>query len=163
VTEQYDLIIIGAGSGRLSATALAAQLGARIALVEENRIGGDCTWSGCVPSKTLLKVAKVTHEMRTAERNDATTPARMRATYGGVDAPQKGLGGPCAMYAEDPRPYQGDNEERGDKNGQGRGDRTRPPGHQVADEGGRRQPRRHRSSPRDRTRPTSFQRHSPPT
>jgi pyruvate/2-oxoglutarate dehydrogenase complex dihydrolipoamide dehydrogenase (E3) component len=68
VTEEYDLVIVGAGSGGLSAAAFAAQLGARVALVEKNRVGGDCTWSGCVPSKTLLKTAKVAHEMRTARR-----------------------------------------------------------------------------------------------
>jgi pyruvate/2-oxoglutarate dehydrogenase complex dihydrolipoamide dehydrogenase (E3) component len=68
VTEEYDLVIIGAGSGGLSAAGFAAQLGARVALVEKDRIGGDCTWSGCVPSKTLLKTAKVVHEMRTANR-----------------------------------------------------------------------------------------------
>ncbi|MDQ6740390.1 MAG: FAD-dependent oxidoreductase [Actinomycetota bacterium] len=55
--QAYDLIIIGAGSGGLVAAEFAAQLGARVALVEKERIGGDCTWSGCVPSKALLKVA----------------------------------------------------------------------------------------------------------
>ena len=68
MTEDYDLVIIGAGSGGLSAAAFAAQMGARVALVEKSRVGGDCTWSGCVPSKTLLKAAKVAHEMRTADR-----------------------------------------------------------------------------------------------
>lgn len=68
MSEEYDLVIVGAGSGGLSAAAFAVQLGARVALVEKNRIGGDCTWSGCVPSKTLLKTAKVAHEMRTAGR-----------------------------------------------------------------------------------------------
>ncbi len=68
MNEPYDLVIVGAGSGGLSAAAFAVQLGARVALVEKNRIGGDCTWSGCVPSKTLLKTAKVAHEMRTADR-----------------------------------------------------------------------------------------------
>lgn len=68
MSDSYDLVIIGAGSGGLSAAALAAQLGVRVALVEKNRIGGDCTWSGCVPSKTLLKAARVAHEMRTATR-----------------------------------------------------------------------------------------------
>jgi pyruvate/2-oxoglutarate dehydrogenase complex dihydrolipoamide dehydrogenase (E3) component len=62
----YDLLIIGAGSGGLIAAGFAAQLGARVALVEKSRIGGDCTWTGCVPSKALLKAAKVAHEVRTA-------------------------------------------------------------------------------------------------
>jgi pyruvate/2-oxoglutarate dehydrogenase complex dihydrolipoamide dehydrogenase (E3) component len=68
MSDPYDLLVIGAGSGGLSAAAFAAQLGVRVALVEKNRIGGDCTWSGCVPSKTLLKTAKVAHEIRTAGR-----------------------------------------------------------------------------------------------
>jgi pyruvate/2-oxoglutarate dehydrogenase complex dihydrolipoamide dehydrogenase (E3) component len=66
--ETYDLIIIGGGSAGLTAASLAVQLGARVALVEKHRIGGDCTWTGCVPSKTLLKAARVAHEMRTADR-----------------------------------------------------------------------------------------------
>jgi len=66
--QQYDLVIIGAGSGGLTAAGFAARLGAKVALVEKNRIGGDCTWTGCVPSKALLKVAKVAHEARTAPR-----------------------------------------------------------------------------------------------
>jgi pyruvate/2-oxoglutarate dehydrogenase complex dihydrolipoamide dehydrogenase (E3) component len=64
----YDLIIIGGGSAGLSAASFAVQLGARVAIVEKNRIGGDCTWTGCVPSKTLRKAAKVAHTMRTASR-----------------------------------------------------------------------------------------------
>jgi pyruvate/2-oxoglutarate dehydrogenase complex dihydrolipoamide dehydrogenase (E3) component len=52
----------------LTAAGFAAQLGAKVALVEKNRIGGDCTWTGCVPSKALLKAAKVAHEVRTASR-----------------------------------------------------------------------------------------------
>ncbi len=65
---EYDLVIIGAGSGGLTAAGFAAQLGARVAVVEKSRIGGDCTWTGCVPSKALLKAAKVAHEIRTASR-----------------------------------------------------------------------------------------------
>jgi pyruvate/2-oxoglutarate dehydrogenase complex dihydrolipoamide dehydrogenase (E3) component len=64
--HRYDLVIIGAGSGGLIAASFAAKLGARVALVEKSRIGGDCTWTGCVPSKALLKAAKVAHEVRTA-------------------------------------------------------------------------------------------------
>ena len=66
--REFDLVIVGAGSGGLTAAGFAAQLGAKVALVEKNRIGGDCTWTGCVPSKALLKAAKVAHEIRTASR-----------------------------------------------------------------------------------------------
>ncbi len=66
ITEQYDLAIIGAGSVGLIAAEFAVKLGARVAMLEKDRIGGDCTWSGCVPSKSLLKVAKVAHDLRTA-------------------------------------------------------------------------------------------------
>jgi pyruvate/2-oxoglutarate dehydrogenase complex dihydrolipoamide dehydrogenase (E3) component len=66
--HDYDLVIIGGGSGGLTAAGFAAQLGAKVALVEKNRIGGDCTWTGCVPSKALLKAAKVAHEVQSAAR-----------------------------------------------------------------------------------------------
>jgi pyruvate/2-oxoglutarate dehydrogenase complex dihydrolipoamide dehydrogenase (E3) component len=66
--REFDLVIVGAGSGGLTAAGFAAQLGARVVLIEKNRIGGDCTWTGCVPSKALLKAAKVAHEIRTASR-----------------------------------------------------------------------------------------------
>jgi pyruvate/2-oxoglutarate dehydrogenase complex dihydrolipoamide dehydrogenase (E3) component len=65
---EFDLVIIGAGSGGLTAAGFAARLGSKVGLIEKNRIGGDCTWSGCVPSKALLKAAKVAHEARTASR-----------------------------------------------------------------------------------------------
>lgn len=66
MTNSYDLIIIGAGSGGLTAASFAAKLSVSVALVEKNRVGGDCTWTGCVPSKALLKAAKVAHTLRTA-------------------------------------------------------------------------------------------------
>ncbi len=68
MTDAYDLVIIGGGSAGLTAAGFAVQLGSRVALVEKHRIGGDCTWTGCVPSKTLLKAAKVAHHMRSAGR-----------------------------------------------------------------------------------------------
>jgi pyruvate/2-oxoglutarate dehydrogenase complex dihydrolipoamide dehydrogenase (E3) component len=65
---EYDLAIIGAGAAGLIAARFAAQLGARVLLAENDRIGGDCTWTGCVPSKSLIRVAKAAHEIRTARR-----------------------------------------------------------------------------------------------
>lgn len=64
----HDIVIIGAGAGGLTAAGFAAQLGAKTLLVERNRIGGDCTWTGCVPSKALLRAARVAHEVRHAAR-----------------------------------------------------------------------------------------------
>ena len=61
----YDLAIIGAGSAGLTAARFAARLGRRVALIEANRVGGDCTWTGCVPSKALLHAARVAHTIRT--------------------------------------------------------------------------------------------------
>src|SRR5262249_25400537 len=66
MSDKYDIAIIGAGSGGLVAATFAARAGARVALIEKHRIGGDCTWTGCVPSKALIKVAKVAHLSRAA-------------------------------------------------------------------------------------------------
>lgn len=66
--DKYDLAIIGGGAAGLIAAPFAVQLGARVAFIEKDRIGGDCTWTGCVPSKTLIKTAKVAYQMRTANR-----------------------------------------------------------------------------------------------
>ena len=64
----YDLIIIGAGSAGLTAARFAHRLGLSVSLVEKSRVGGDCTWTGCIPSKALLKAAGIAHSMRTADR-----------------------------------------------------------------------------------------------
>jgi pyruvate/2-oxoglutarate dehydrogenase complex dihydrolipoamide dehydrogenase (E3) component len=74
MAESYDLAIIGAGSGGIVAARFAARAGARVALVEKHRIGGDCTWTGCVPSKALLKVARVAHEARHVSLFGLSTP-----------------------------------------------------------------------------------------
>ncbi len=68
MTETYDLIVIGGGSAGLVAAGGAATLGARVALIEKNALGGDCLYTGCVPSKTLIKSAKFAHQARDAEK-----------------------------------------------------------------------------------------------
>lgn len=67
-TYDYDMIVIGAGAAGLTAAGMSAVLGAKTALIESHRLGGDCTWYGCIPSKTLLHAAKVAHDARSAER-----------------------------------------------------------------------------------------------
>src|SRR5215831_12843578 len=73
--ERYRLVIVGAGSAGLAAADFAARLGVSVALVERDRVGGDCTWTGCVPSKALLHVAGIAHTLRTAEGFGLSEPA----------------------------------------------------------------------------------------
>jgi len=56
--KEYDIAVIGAGSAGLVAALTAHRRGARVAMIEKHKIGGECTHSGCVPSKTLINVAK---------------------------------------------------------------------------------------------------------
>jgi pyruvate/2-oxoglutarate dehydrogenase complex dihydrolipoamide dehydrogenase (E3) component len=63
----YDLVVIGVGSGGISAANLALRLGKKVAVVEKARIGGDCTWYGCVPSKALIRSAAVAHQIQRME------------------------------------------------------------------------------------------------
>ncbi len=55
----YDLAVIGGGAAGLVAATGSALLGAKTALIEKKKLGGDCTWYGCIPSKALLKSAQV--------------------------------------------------------------------------------------------------------
>ena len=66
--DTYDLTIIGGGSAGLVLAVAGAKLGKKTALVEKHRIGGDCLWTGCVPSKALLKAAKVANYTQNAEK-----------------------------------------------------------------------------------------------
>ncbi|MHC4571107.1 MAG: dihydrolipoyl dehydrogenase family protein [Planctomycetota bacterium] len=59
----YDVVVIGAGSAGLVACKVANGLGKKTALIEKRKIGGDCTWFGCIPSKTLIKSANIAHQM----------------------------------------------------------------------------------------------------
>ena len=71
--KDYDLLIIGGGSAGLTAARFAKQLDLSVALVEKGRVGGDCTWTGCVPSKTLLRAAKSAQTIRDAARFGVTS------------------------------------------------------------------------------------------
>jgi pyruvate/2-oxoglutarate dehydrogenase complex dihydrolipoamide dehydrogenase (E3) component/uncharacterized membrane protein YdjX (TVP38/TMEM64 family) len=68
--RQYDrnLIVIGAGAGGLVSAYIAATVRAKVTLIEAHRMGGDCLNTGCVPSKSLIRSARLVHEMRTATR-----------------------------------------------------------------------------------------------
>jgi pyruvate/2-oxoglutarate dehydrogenase complex dihydrolipoamide dehydrogenase (E3) component len=63
-----DLCVIGAGSGGLAVAAGAVQMGARVVLIEQGKMGGDCLNYGCVPSKSLIAAGRAAHAIRTAGR-----------------------------------------------------------------------------------------------
>ena len=64
---QFDLIVVGAGSGGLAAAKRAASYGAKVAIVEANKIGGTCVIRGCVPKKLMVYAAKNKKNMTSSE------------------------------------------------------------------------------------------------
>ncbi|PYV13422.1 MAG: mercuric reductase, partial [Acidobacteria bacterium] len=62
--REYDLAVIGGGAAGLTSAGMAAHLGARTLFVEARRFGGECTWSGCIPSKALVRAARLLHDVR---------------------------------------------------------------------------------------------------
>ena len=66
--NEFDLIVIGAGSAGFSASITAAELGARVALVGHGTIGGTCVNVGCVPSKTMIRATETLHQAAAAAR-----------------------------------------------------------------------------------------------
>ncbi|NDC87445.1 MAG: NAD(P)/FAD-dependent oxidoreductase [Bacteroidetes bacterium] len=85
----YDVIVIGGGAAGLTSAGIAATSGAKTLLISDAPLGGDCTWHGCVPSKTLLHQAlrhdrpsltdalSVVHRIREDIYEDADSPARL--------------------------------------------------------------------------------------
>jgi glutathione reductase (NADPH) len=63
----YDLFVIGAGSGGVRAARLAAMSGAKVLVAEEHRVGGTCVVRGCVPKKFMVYASEFAHHFKTAE------------------------------------------------------------------------------------------------
>jgi pyruvate/2-oxoglutarate dehydrogenase complex dihydrolipoamide dehydrogenase (E3) component len=79
----YDLVVIGGGTAGLVSAVGAASLGARVALVERKRLGGDCLNTGCVPSKAILRTARAVGEVRRAP-DLGVHIGRFEVDFGGV-------------------------------------------------------------------------------
>jgi pyruvate/2-oxoglutarate dehydrogenase complex dihydrolipoamide dehydrogenase (E3) component len=74
VKDRKDLVILGGGPGGLVVASVAAQLGLRVTLIEKSaRLGGDCLHTGCVPSKTLIHMARTAHMARCGARTGLLT------------------------------------------------------------------------------------------
>jgi pyruvate/2-oxoglutarate dehydrogenase complex dihydrolipoamide dehydrogenase (E3) component len=75
--DVYDLVAIGGGTAGMVASAGAAVLGARSAMIERSLMGGDCLVTGCVPSKALIRAAHAAHEARAASRFGIETTVKV--------------------------------------------------------------------------------------
>mmetsp|Transcript_24775 Transcript_24775/g.77879 ORF Transcript_24775/g.77879 Transcript_24775/m.77879 type:complete len:507 (+) Transcript_24775:3-1523(+) len=82
----FDLLVVGGGSAGLTAAKFAARFGKSVALIERERLGGDCTWTGCVPSKTLLASAERAHALQTAAEFGVAQPATVSVEMAAVKA-----------------------------------------------------------------------------
>lgn len=80
--QRFDLVVIGGGAAGLVTAAGASGIGSRVALIEHERMGGECLWTGCVPSKALLATAKVAAHARNAARFGVH--AEVRVDFGGA-------------------------------------------------------------------------------
>lgn len=94
--KQFDrnLIVIGGGAGGLVSAYIAAAVKAKVTLIEAHKMGGDCLNYGCVPSKALIKSAKLAHQMRHASRyglSDAAPAFSFKAVMARVQAVIKAI------------------------------------------------------------------------
>jgi pyruvate/2-oxoglutarate dehydrogenase complex dihydrolipoamide dehydrogenase (E3) component len=67
MAESFDVVVIGGGTAGLVTASGCARLGRKVALIEREALGGDCLWTGCVPTKALVATAKLAHQMRHAD------------------------------------------------------------------------------------------------
>lgn len=82
--ERYNLVVLGAGTAGLVAAAGAAALGAKVALVEREVMGGDCLTAGCVPSKALLSAARVAAGVRRSKEYGIEGAANLQVNFAAV-------------------------------------------------------------------------------
>ncbi|MFZ0476792.1 MAG: FAD-dependent oxidoreductase, partial [Halobacillus sp.] len=67
MAEEYDLVVLGGGTGGYVAAIRASKLGLKVAIVEKRELGGTCLHRGCIPSKALLRSAEVFRQTKEAE------------------------------------------------------------------------------------------------
>ncbi len=81
-TDNFDIVILGGGSGGYACALRAAQLGLSVALVEKGKLGGTCLHNGCIPTKALLHAAEVADSAREG------SAFGVKSSFDGIDMPQ---------------------------------------------------------------------------
>ena len=85
-SNDFDLVVLGAGTGGYTAAFRASQLGLRVALVDEDKVGGTCLHRGCIPTKALLESAAFLERVRHAHDYGLTLPGEPQVDYGQMAA-----------------------------------------------------------------------------
>jgi dihydrolipoamide dehydrogenase len=80
-SNDFDLVVLGAGTGGYTAAFRAAQLGLRVALVDEDKVGGTCLHRGCIPTKALLESAEAVNRARDLKDFGVVLPGEPRVDY----------------------------------------------------------------------------------
>src|SRR5258707_14061963 len=91
-SNDFDLVVLGAGTGGYGAAFRAAQLGLKVALVDEDKIGGTCLHRGCIPTKALLESAGFVEPVRPPKDYGPTDPRGAGHHYVPKAGPQGQVG-----------------------------------------------------------------------
>jgi len=82
--KQFDVLVIGGGAAGLFSASIANALGAKTVLIEKTRLGGDCTWYGCMPSKAILKSSHVANLLKNLKKFGLSLNADLKLDTSGV-------------------------------------------------------------------------------
>ena len=89
--DRYNLVVIGAGTAGLVTAAVAAALGAKVALIEKHLMGGDCLNVGCVPSKGVIRAARAWADLKRADEFGVHMPAGVKYDFAAAMARMRKL------------------------------------------------------------------------
>src|SRR5436309_333800 len=96
---KYHLAILGGGPAGIMAARAAAVVGARVALIERDRLGGTCLNTGCIPSKAILRTSRLYADMRNAEHFGARVPKDVNVDFAAVMARMRHIRGRLSRRA----------------------------------------------------------------
>ena len=108
-SNDFDLVVLGAGTGGYTAAFRAGQLGLKVALVDEGKIGGTCLHRGCIPTKALLESAAFADRLRHAKDFGLTLPGEAVIDYAADGGPPR-----PGREADVDRPQDPRRQEQGD-------------------------------------------------
>ena len=83
---EYDLVVIGGGAAGLVTSKTANGFGKKVAIIEKKKLGGECTWNGCIPSKALIKSSQIAHQIKDFKKYGLKVEPNFKIDTGNVMA-----------------------------------------------------------------------------